>query len=222
VETCRHSTALQRPHATPPFFLLLQHEDAGCVAEHWRVAAGDGGGRRRRERESRSRERPARRHQRQPRGVLDPPRACRPGGSCFRWDEPSADTKLLCTTRAQGVGFPEAPVESSRASPLHRRREDGRTHPADPSISNLASTLGVLSRWHTRTALRCSGSPWPTATRHWRRRRGTPRRGSAARRRSRQLVSFLTDANVSLADAKSSLGDAKSSLGDARSSLGDA
>jgi hypothetical protein len=132
VETCRHSTALQRPHATPPFFLLLQHEDAGCVAEHWRVAAGDGGGRRRRERESRSRERPARRHQRQPRGVLDPPRACRPGGSCFRWDEPSADTKFLCTTRAQGSGFQKRQLRAAE-----RRHCTGGGRTGSPTLQTL-------------------------------------------------------------------------------------
>jgi hypothetical protein len=42
--------------------------------------------------------------------------------------------------------FPAAPVESSRASPPHRPRDDGLAHPADSSRSNLASTLGLLSR----------------------------------------------------------------------------
>ena len=39
-----------------------------------------------------------------------------------------------------------APVESSRASPPHRLREDALAHPADTSISNLASALGLLLR----------------------------------------------------------------------------
>jgi hypothetical protein len=37
-------------------------------------------------------------------------------------------------------------VESSRASPPHRLREDGLAHPTDTSRPNLASVLGVLSR----------------------------------------------------------------------------
>jgi hypothetical protein len=40
-----------------------------------------------------------------------------------------------------------APVESSRESPPHRPREERLTHPADTSISNLAATLGLRSRW---------------------------------------------------------------------------
>jgi hypothetical protein len=39
------------------------------------------------------------------------------------------------------------PVESSSASPPHRPREEGLTHPADPSRSNLAAALALLSRW---------------------------------------------------------------------------
>ena len=56
------------------------------------------------------------------------------------------------------VGFrlPAAPVERrcSRASPPHRRREDGLARPADTSRTNLAAALGPLSRalhsTHTR------------------------------------------------------------------------
>jgi hypothetical protein len=42
-----------------------------------------------------------------------------------------------------GFGF----LESSRASPPHRPREDGLAHPADSSRTNLAAALGLLSRW---------------------------------------------------------------------------
>ena len=37
-----------------------------------------------------------------------------------------------------------AAVESSGASPPRRPRADGLTHPADPSRTNLAATLGLL------------------------------------------------------------------------------
>jgi hypothetical protein len=38
-------------------------------------------------------------------------------------------------------------VESSRASPPHMPREDGRVHTADSSITNLADALSLLSMW---------------------------------------------------------------------------
>jgi hypothetical protein len=48
---------------------------------------------------------------------------------------------------ARRAGSPAAPVESSRASPPHRLREDGLIHPADTSRTNLAAALRLLSRW---------------------------------------------------------------------------
>jgi hypothetical protein len=45
------------------------------------------------------------------------------------------------------VASSSGPVEGSRASPTHRPREDGLTHPADTSRSNLADALGLLSSW---------------------------------------------------------------------------
>jgi hypothetical protein len=42
----------------------------------------------------------------------------------------------------RGEGFRFQPVESNRASLPHRPREDGLTHPADTSRSNLAAALG--------------------------------------------------------------------------------
>jgi hypothetical protein len=44
-----------------------------------------------------------------------------------------------------GVQFPTAPVESSRASPPHRPRENRLAHSADTSRSNLADALSLLS-----------------------------------------------------------------------------
>jgi hypothetical protein len=38
-------------------------------------------------------------------------------------------------------------VQSSRASPPHMPREDGRVHTADSSITNLADALSLLSMW---------------------------------------------------------------------------
>jgi hypothetical protein len=38
-------------------------------------------------------------------------------------------------------------LEGSRASPPHRPREEGFTYHAGTSRSNLASALGLLSRW---------------------------------------------------------------------------
>jgi hypothetical protein len=46
-----------------------------------------------------------------------------------------------------GLRFAARPVESSRASPPHRPREDELGHPADTSRTNLAAALGLLSRW---------------------------------------------------------------------------
>jgi hypothetical protein len=40
--------------------------------------------------------------------------------------------------------FPAARVESSRAWPPHRPREEGFTHPADTSRSNLAAALALV------------------------------------------------------------------------------
>jgi hypothetical protein len=42
-------------------------------------------------------------------------------------------------------------VESSGMFPPHRPRENGHAHPADTSRSNLASALGLLSRWRLST-----------------------------------------------------------------------
>jgi hypothetical protein len=48
--------------------------------------------------------------------------------------------------RPQGFRFQRwGERESSRASPQHRPREDGRTHPPDTSRSNLAAVLGSVS-----------------------------------------------------------------------------
>jgi hypothetical protein len=53
----------------------------------------------------------------------------------------------LVTTNLSGSGSSGEAVESSRASPPHRSREDRLTHPADTSRSNLAAALALLSRW---------------------------------------------------------------------------
>jgi hypothetical protein len=50
------------------------------------------------------------------------------------------------------AGFPAARVKSSRASPFHRPRENGPTHPADTSRSHLAPVLGLLSEPKPRVA----------------------------------------------------------------------
>jgi hypothetical protein len=52
-----------------------------------------------------------------------------------------------------------APVESSRASPRHRPREDGLVRPADTSRTDLAAALGLLS------SVLASGG-FPTLTSH--------------------------------------------------------
>jgi hypothetical protein len=45
------------------------------------------------------------------------------------------------------VSFPAVRAESSRAWPPHRPREKELAHPADTARSNLASALGLISRW---------------------------------------------------------------------------
>jgi hypothetical protein len=56
---------------------------------------------------------------------------------------------VACTGRGVELGLrlPAAPVESSRASPPLRPREDGLNHPADTLRTNLADALALLSRW---------------------------------------------------------------------------
>jgi hypothetical protein len=68
---------------------------------------------------------------------------------------PTTHTSQLHTARATttsqphtlqprlGFQFPAEPLESSRAWPPHRPREDGLAHPAAASRPNLASALGL-------------------------------------------------------------------------------
>jgi hypothetical protein len=59
-------------------------------------------------------------------------------------------------------------VLGSRASPPHVPREEGLAHPADPSRSNLAAALGLLSRWRlSQPFARCTHSPTPVGPAHW-------------------------------------------------------
>ena len=48
-------------------------------------------------------------------------------------------------------------MESSRASPTHRPREDGLTHPADASKTNLADALALPTRLTSFPNLYLSG-----------------------------------------------------------------
>jgi hypothetical protein len=48
----------------------------------------------------------------------------------------------------------ERPVESSRASPPHRPREDRLTHHAATSRTNLATALGRVSRWLSKPSFK--------------------------------------------------------------------
>jgi hypothetical protein len=67
-------------------------------------------------------------------------------------------------------------VESSRASPPHRPREDGLARPADASRSNLAA-LGLLSRRLSETLFGFQSSGGEQQSRH---RTGRERKGSPA------------------------------------------
>jgi hypothetical protein len=79
------------------------------------------------------------------------------------WSSPHAGSACLrhAPRNTHRVSVPAAaPVESCRASPPHRPREDALAHPADTSRSNRAAALGLLSRrrlskpsrWSTREA----------------------------------------------------------------------
>ena len=67
-------------------------------------------------------------------------------GDLYTWVLPALVTERESGSNPTLRGFPAARVEGSRASPPHRRREDGLTHPADTSRFNLADALGLLSR----------------------------------------------------------------------------
>jgi hypothetical protein len=62
--------------------------------------------------------------------------------------EPRANTNTRCPVWSQTKSrVSRVPVESSRASPPNRPREDGLVQLADTSRSNLASPLGLHSSW---------------------------------------------------------------------------
>ena len=57
-----------------------------------------------------------------------------------------------------GFRVSSAVSQSSRASPPYRPREDGLAHPADPSRTNLAAALDLLSTWRLSKTLDSSGT----------------------------------------------------------------
>jgi hypothetical protein len=80
-------------------------------------------------------------------------------------------------------------MESSRAPPPHRPREDGLADPAGTSRSNLAAALGLLSRWRLskpkrmarvgQCGVRRTGSSGLTTSVRWVGQGGVRRTGSS-------------------------------------------
>jgi hypothetical protein len=70
------------------------------------------------------------------------------------WSAPLSAAELLTLY----TGFDQANSKALRFRLLgarwtpHRPREDGLTHPADTSRSNLAAALALLSRWRLQTS----------------------------------------------------------------------
>ena len=91
-------------------------------------------------------------------------------------------------------------MESSRAPPPHRPREDGLADPAGTSRSNLAAALGLLSRWRLskpkrmarvgQCGVRRTGSSGLTTSVRWVGQGGVRRTGSSGLTTSMRCVAL--------------------------------